>query len=177
MSLLRHAWPAARPRDGARRAVALTGLVVLGVAAGPLAAPGAALVPGQLPTGGDWVLGIYDGGLGVGGGTYYAFLWLAFGGYLAVLAGASLLPRRALIGAALVAIVAFALAPPLLSQDAFSYIDYARLGVDHGLNPYVHPPLAAPADPAFAHVGWPGATSDYGPVFTLASFRPRSLSP
>ncbi|HEX2393077.1 MAG TPA: glycosyltransferase 87 family protein [Solirubrobacterales bacterium] len=58
----------------------------------------------------------------------------------------------------------------LLSHDVFSYLDYARLGVLHGLDPYVHPPLAAPADPAFADVTWPRTTSAYGPLFTLASY-------
>jgi hypothetical protein len=58
----------------------------------------------------------------------------------------------------------------LLSHDVYSYVDYARLGVRHGLDPYVHPPLAAPADPAFAQVTWPDTTSAYGPLFTLATY-------
>ena len=57
----------------------------------------------------------------------------------------------------------------LLSHDVYSYVDYARLSVVHGLDPYVHPPLAAPADPAFGEVDWTGATSAYGPLFTLAT--------
>jgi Glycosyltransferase family 87 len=40
----------------------------------------------------------------------------------------------------------------------------------HGLNPYVHPPAAAPADPAYADVTWTDATSAYGPLFTLATY-------
>ena len=62
------------------------------------------------------------------------------------------------------------LAPVLLSHDVYSYVDYARLGVVHGLDPYVHPPAAAPADPAFADVTWTEATSAYGPLFTLATY-------
>jgi alpha-1,6-mannosyltransferase len=58
----------------------------------------------------------------------------------------------------------------LLSHDVYSYVDYARLGVVHGLDPYVRPPLAAPTDPAFPHVTWTAATSAYGPLFTLASY-------
>jgi alpha-1,6-mannosyltransferase len=58
----------------------------------------------------------------------------------------------------------------LLSHDVYSYVDYARLGVVHGLDPYVHPPLAAPTDPAFSQVTWTEATSAYGPLFTLASY-------
>ncbi len=67
-------------------------------------------------------------------------------------------------------LAAFALAPVLLSHDVYSYVDYARLGVVHGLDPYVHPPAAAPFDPAYARVTWIGARSAYGPLFTLATY-------
>ena len=40
----------------------------------------------------------------------------------------------------------------------------------HGLDPYAHPPAAAPSDPAFAEVTWPDTTSAYGPLFTLATY-------
>jgi hypothetical protein len=58
----------------------------------------------------------------------------------------------------------------LLSHDVYSYVDYARLGALHGLDPYVHPPAAEPFDPAYAHVTWIDATSAYGPLFTLATY-------
>jgi Glycosyltransferase family 87 len=64
----------------------------------------------------------------------------------------------------------FVVAPVLLSHDVYSYVDYARLGVVHGLDPYVYPPTAAPLDPAYAHVTWVDATSAYGPLFTLATY-------
>jgi hypothetical protein len=67
-------------------------------------------------------------------------------------------------------VAAFALTPVLLSHDVFSYVDYARLGVRHGLDPYVHAPDAAPADPAFAEVTWAETSSAYGPLFTLATY-------
>jgi hypothetical protein len=67
-------------------------------------------------------------------------------------------------------VTAFALAPVLLSHDVYSYLDYARLGVVHGLDPYVHPPLSARADPVFRNVFWREATSAYGPLFTLATY-------
>jgi Glycosyltransferase family 87 len=69
-----------------------------------------------------------------------------------------------------VAVAGVALAPVLLSHDVYSYVDYARLGGAHGLNPYVHPPAAAPLDPAYARVTWIDATSAYGPLFTLATY-------
>jgi Glycosyltransferase family 87 len=73
-------------------------------------------------------------------------------------------------GAIFLLVALFALLPPLLSHDVHSYIDYAHLGVNHGLDPYVHPPWAAPQDPAFAEVDWTGATSVYGPLFTLGTY-------
>ena len=78
--------------------------------------------------------------------------------------------RRLVWGAIAVLVTGFALAPVLLSHDVYSYVDYARLGVRHGLDPYVHPPLAAPGDPAYAQVTWPDTTSAYGPLFTLATY-------
>jgi uncharacterized membrane protein len=65
---------------------------------------------------------------------------------------------------------AFAVAPVLLSHDVFSYVDYARLGVVHGLDPYLHAPDAVPSDPAYADVTWTEASSAYGPLFTLATY-------
>jgi hypothetical protein len=97
-------------------------------------------------------------------------MWEGFTVYLGVLAAAPALGRRIVWGAIALAVTAFALAPVLLSHDVYSYVDYARLGVVHGLDPYVHPPLAAPADPAFAEVEWTEATSAYGPLFTLATY-------
>jgi alpha-1,6-mannosyltransferase len=69
-----------------------------------------------------------------------------------------------------VLLIAFACLPPLLSHDVYSYVDYARLGVLHGLNPYVHPPAAVPADSAFVHVTWIDTSSAYGPLFTLVTY-------
>ncbi len=74
-----------------------------------------------------------------------------------------------------VLLTGFALAPVLLSHDAYSYVDYVRLWAVHGLNPYVHPPAAAPFDPAYARVTWIDATSAYGPLFTIATYPLASL--
>jgi len=69
-----------------------------------------------------------------------------------------------------VLVAGFALVPPLLSHDIYSYVDYARLGALHGIDPYVRGPAAAPADPAFAQVTWPHTPSAYGALFTLATY-------
>jgi len=97
-------------------------------------------------------------------------MWAGFAAYLGVLLVAPMLGRRLVWGLIVLLVAAFALAPVLLSHDVYSYVDYARLGVVHGLDPYVQPPLAAPHDPAFARVDWTEATSVYGPLFTLATY-------
>ena len=100
----------------------------------------------------------------------YALMWMGFAAYLSVLAAAPRLGRGFVWGTIAVAVAGFAVAPVLLSHDVYSYVDYARLGVVHGLDPYVHPPAAAPADPAFARVAWPDTISAYGPLFTLVTY-------
>jgi alpha-1,6-mannosyltransferase len=62
------------------------------------------------------------------------------------------------------------LGPPLISQDVFGYLAFARMGALHGLDPYTHVAAEAPTDPAFAFIGWPFKHSPYGPLFTLASY-------
>lgn len=97
-------------------------------------------------------------------------MWAGFAAYLGVLRKAPRLGSRVVWGTIVVLVAGFAVAPVLLSHDVYSYVDYARLGVRHGLDPYVHPPLAAPGDPAYAEVTWTEATSAYGPLFTLATY-------
>jgi hypothetical protein len=122
------------------------------------------------------LLGLYGEGLAVGPGGYYALLWAAFAAHLLVFLGTPALDRRLLRAAVVLLVLGFAFAPPLLSADVFSYIDYARLGAEHGLNPYTHAPAAVPSDPTFPHVGWADSTSAYGPLFTLLTFPLASLS-
>lgn len=97
-------------------------------------------------------------------------MWAGFAAYLGMVAKAPRLGRRVVWGAIAVLLAAFAASPVLLSHDVYSYVDYARLGARHGLDPYIQTPLAAPADPAFAHVTWTEAPSAYGPLFTLATY-------
>jgi hypothetical protein len=62
--------------------------------------------------------------------------------------------------------------PILISTDVFSYIAYARMGVEHGLNPYLHGPAAIASDPVFKYVGhdWLKVATAYGPLYTLLSY-------
>jgi hypothetical protein len=62
--------------------------------------------------------------------------------------------------------------PILLSTDVFSYIAYARMGVEHGVNPYLHGPSAILGDPIYRYVGedWKHVATAYGPLYTLLSY-------
>jgi alpha-1,6-mannosyltransferase len=101
----------------------------------------------------------------------YALIWAGFAAYLGALLLAPRLDRRLVWAVIAALVILFAcFRPPLLSHDVYSYVDYARLAVRHGLDPYVHAPQSAPGDPAFPHVTWTETTSAYGPLFTLATY-------
>jgi len=149
--------------------------VYIALAALP-AAPGSNVVLATSGGSPDWLLGplrfaglhAADGPLA--GPLFLVGLGLALLLYAGVLVRAGDISRRsaALVIIALHAL--FLLAPPLLSQDVFSYIAYARLGAEHGLNPYTHAPLDIPRDPVFSLAGSKGASSVYGPLFTLLTY-------
>ncbi len=80
------------------------------------------------------------------------------------------LPRGVVAGTLAALALLFLLAPPLLSQDAFSYLAYARLGAVHGLDPYLAAPQAIPGDGVFPFAGSKAASSVYSPPFTLATY-------
>jgi len=79
--------------------------------------------------------------------------------------------RWAIVLVAALQLIVFA-GPVLLSTDVFSYIAYARMGVEHGLNPYLHGPVAIVGDPVFRYVGhdWEHVATAYGPLYTLLSY-------
>jgi hypothetical protein len=129
----------------------------------------------------DWLIGPLrpfgvSGAAGSSAGpVLYAGLWVALVLYAVVLVRAADIPRRAAIWTVAGLHVLFLLGPPLLSQDVFSYIAYARLGVEHGLSPYTHSPIDIPADPVFGFAGSKDAVSVYGPAFTLLTYPLGSL--
>lgn len=149
-------------------ALAALALVLLSV---PLAAPGLRLVPGADAGDPSWLTGLYGGGFALSPSTYEVLLFGAVLAWGLLLASPGGLGRRAVTALAGALILLFALSPPLLSLDVFSYISYARLGVEHGLNPYTAAPEAIPADAAAMRVqDFSDAVSVYGPLFTLLSY-------
>jgi alpha-1,6-mannosyltransferase len=79
--------------------------------------------------------------------------------------------RWAIIFIGALHVIVFA-GPILLSTDVFSYIAYARMGVEHGINPYLHGPAAIVNDPVYPYVGqdWKHVATAYGPLYTLLSY-------
>jgi alpha-1,6-mannosyltransferase len=173
-----------RASAGARWPLAALGalsLLYLALAV-PVAAPGSTVVLATAERSPDWLLGPWralgasgaDGALT--GPLFYAGLWAALAAYACVLAGWRSISLRVAVAAVVGLDLLFVLAPPLLSQDVFSYISYARLGVVHHLSPYTHSPDAVPADATFPFAGSKTATSVYGPLFTLFTYPLAKLS-
>jgi hypothetical protein len=145
--------------------VAATGEIVLDGAAGR-----SPLIPKSPPIAG-WL-----GGLGERLG-YRVFLVAilafaaAYGAMLLLARRPAISKRFAIVLIAVLHAVVFA-GPILISTDVFSYIAYARMGVEHGLNPYLHGPAAISHDPIFQYVGhnWRHVDTAYGPLYTLLSY-------
>lgn len=131
----------------------------------------------------DWLLGPLRG-LGWSGANgdsagplFYLGLWLAMLAYVAVLLLARGIGPRLAISTIAGLNLLFLLAPPLLSQDVFSYISYARLDVLHHLGPYTHSPDAVPSDAVYGFAGSKDASSAYGPLFTIVTLPLAKVAP
>lgn len=171
---------AAEKRGSSSSTRALHALGVLGLigvfASAFLLAAGAASEPTQyVParSGGwpGWLAGPLEGlHVGITSGSFQTLTLIMAAGYVAVLLTVRTLSARVLWVTILAAHLALLLGPPLISQDVFGYLDFARLGALHGLDPYTHVAAQVPTDPAYLFVGWPFQNSPYGPLFTLGSY-------
>jgi hypothetical protein len=118
-----------------------------------------------------WLAGPLQGlNVGIGSPSFQTLTLIMCASYLAVLLAARTLPRWAIVGVIVASYAVLLLGPPLISQDVFGYLGYARLGALHGLDPYTHVIAEAPTDPVLPFIGWPYQHSPYGPLFTLASY-------
>jgi alpha-1,6-mannosyltransferase len=148
--------------------VLATGEIVLDWAAGR-----SPLIPKSPPIAG-WLQGI---GERLGYRVFLIAILLFAGAYGALLVAArrprvaGISKRWAIVLIGILHAIVFA-GPILLSTDVFSYIAYARMGVVHGLNPYLHGPVAISSDPVFPYVGhdWRHVATAYGPLYTLISY-------
>ena len=150
--------------------------MLLLLACSALVAAGAAARPSeQVPASRhgfpDWLRGPFRW-LGAAGLTSQRFALLLLGvtvGYLVVLACAGAVRARWAIAAILAVHAIFLVAPPLLSGDVFAYLQYARVGTVHGLNPYADAPARIAGDLAFRFSSEHRITSPYGPLWTFVS--------
>ncbi len=63
------------------------------------------------------------------------------------------------------------LSPPLSLTDVFNYINYGRMGMLHGLDPYTTIPALGPhGDPSYSLSNWHQLLTPYGPLFTLITY-------
>ena len=141
-------------------------LVAAGAASGP-----SQYVPARSGGWPSWLAGPFAGlGVGLSPGGFQALTLIMAASYLAVLLAVRVLPGRMLWVTIIAAHLALLIGPPLISQDVFGYLDFARLGALHGMDPYTHVAAQAPTDPVYLFVGWPFQNSPYGPLFTLGSY-------
>jgi hypothetical protein len=92
-------------------------------------------------------------------------------GYVLALKHAPRLPARWVIAAIVAVHAIFLLSPPLALTDLFNYVNYGRMEIVHGLNPYTTIPILEPhSDPSFPLSNWHQLLSPYGPLFTLLTF-------
>jgi len=161
-------WPHALAAVLALVLLAASAEIVLDGAAGR-----SALIP-RSPQIAGWLSGL---GERLGYRVFLIALLASVGAYAGLLAlarradAAGLGPRRAIALVAALQLVVF-VGPILLSTDVFSYIAYARMGVEHGVNPYLHGPAAIVGDPVYHYVGrdWKHVATAYGPLYTLLSY-------
>jgi alpha-1,6-mannosyltransferase len=153
-------------------ALALLGIVacVFLVTAGAASAP-SQYVPARSGGWPRWLAGPLHGlGIGLSSTSFQTLMLAMCACYALVLLLARRMPAAALAVAIVAADAILLLGPPLISQDVFGYLAFARLGVVHGLDPYTHVAAEAPTDQAFGFIGWPFQHSPYGPLFTLLSY-------
>ena len=91
--------------------------------------------------------------------------------YMLTLRRAPTLPARWVIGAIVAVHAIYLLAPPMALTDLFNYVNYGRMEIVHGLNPYTTIPVLEPHDdPSYLLSNWHELLSPYGPLFTLLTF-------
>ena len=104
-------------------------------------------------------------------GEAMAALVVMFACYVVATRYAHLVSARAAIGAIVALNLFVLLAPPMFSQDVFSYEAYAKMFAIYGVNPYLAGPHTIALDPVYQFIGakWWSTPSAYGPVFTALS--------
>jgi Glycosyltransferase family 87 len=167
-----------RQAQGGRALTRLQALALSLASVVMLAATGEIVIDGSVghsplipksPSIAGWMSGI---GERLGYRVFLIALLCSCAAYLVLLLLSKRMPVRWAV-ALVVALHAILLVGPILiSTDVFSYVAYARMGVVHGVNPYLHGPAAISLDPVYHYVGidWRKVETAYGPLYTLISY-------
>ncbi len=98
----------------------------------------------------------------------FVSLSVLYGLYLlCVRLGSHAVTLRFLLGSTSLLGLTCVLFPAATSQDVFSYIAYARMGVLYHLNPLTTLPTAIHTDPVYPYLFWIHQPSAYGPTWAL----------
>ncbi len=162
------------PAQGRRWAPPLAGALAVVLLAATLeivldgAVGHSALIP-KSPQIASWLSGV---GERLGFRVFLMALLAYAGAYSAMLLLARRVSARFAIALTIALQLIVFLGPILISTDVFSYIAYARMGVAHGINPYLHGPQSIVSDPVYHYVGkdWKAVATAYGPLYTLISY-------
>jgi len=73
--------------------------------------------------------------------------------------------RRYILYSTVLLGITYLLIPIVTSPDLYSYIAYARIGINYHLNPLTTLPTAIQTDPVFQHLYWRDQPSAYGPTW------------
>jgi hypothetical protein len=165
---------------GTLRLLPLLVIVALCLAVVAFAAHGASLVSPTVGSGDypSWLAGplhsLWPGAVPdkrLVGRVLTGALVLMFLAYLLVVHQAEKIDARWIIAGVLVLQAIIFLSPPLEYTDIFNYMDYARMGVVHHLDPYQVLPVNGPhSDQAYVLSNWHYLRSPYGPLFTLITY-------
>lgn len=131
------------------------------------------LLPSTLRPLPAWLAGPFGGlGLELGLTAVIAAFVLMFLSYALAASTAQRLSPRVVLVAVLALHAIVLLAPPLFSNDVFSYTAYARIGAVYGSNPYLHGPGSFPLQALHPLIApqWIETPTVYGPVFTVLSY-------
>jgi len=88
---------------------------------------------------------------------------------LAVRSLPRLVSHRFVLVSTLLSGIAYVCIPIVTSQDIFSYIAYARMGIIYHLNPLTTLPTKIASDPVYTLLYWTKQPSAYGPAWTMIS--------
>jgi hypothetical protein len=135
------------------------------------------LVPPAKGGFGLWMVGPFRGAAGgltrdhdTLAALFSVLILLMAGCYALLVAAGRHVPLRWVVGAIVATHIVLVLGPPLLLTDIFNYLDYARMGTLHGLNPFTAVPGDAGGDPTYHYATWHHLSSPYGPLFTLFTY-------